>query len=158
LTGLAVILVALGLAGSLPERGALVAGESLGGLRLGMTQAQVRAAWGTTYGRCRNCTDLTWYFTYRKYAPSGAGVSFRQGRVAAIFTIWAPAGWRTSRGLAIGDAEARATALYGALLVVHCQGYDALVASRPRAQTAIYIRNGTVWGFGLSSAAVPVCR
>jgi hypothetical protein len=158
LTGLAVILVALGLGGSLPQRGVLVPGESLGGLRLGMTQAQVRTAWGTAYGRCRNCPDPTWYFTYRMYAPAGAGVSFRQGSVAAIFTLWAPKGWRTSRGLAIGDAEARATALYGALLVVHCQGYDALVASRPRTQTAIYVRNAKIWGFGLSSAAVPVCR
>jgi hypothetical protein len=158
LTGLAAILVALGLGGSLPERGVLVAGESLGGLRLKMTQAEVREAWGTSYGRCRNCADPKWYFTYRKYAPPGAGVSFRQGRVAAIFTIWAPAGWRTSRGLAIGDAEARATTLHGSLLVVHCQGYDALVASRRHTQTAIYVRDGTVWGFGLSSAAVPVCR
>jgi hypothetical protein len=129
LTGLAAILVALGLGGSLPERGVLVAGESLGGLRLKMTQAEVREAWGTSYGRCRNCADPTW-----------------------------PAGWRTSRGLAIGDAEARATTLHGSLLVVHCQGYDALVASRRHTQTAIYVRDGTVWGFGLSSAAVPVCR
>jgi hypothetical protein len=155
---LAAIVLALSLNGSLPEPGVLVAGESLGSLRLGMTQAQVRGAWGTTYGRCRNCPDPTWYFTYRKYAPAGAGVSFRRGHVVAIFTLWAPAGWRTSRGLGMGDAGARATALYGALLVVHCEGYDALVASRPRTQTAIYVRNDKVWGFGLSLAAVPVCR
>jgi hypothetical protein len=136
----------------------LVAGSSLGGLRIGATPAEVRAAWGTAYGRCRNCADETWYFTYAKFAPAGAGVSFRRGRTISIFTLWAPTGWRTSRGLAIGDAEERVTDLYGPLLTTHCTNYDALVASRAGRQTVIFVRDGTVWGFALSSAVVPACR
>jgi len=141
---------------ALPQHGVLVPGSSLGGLRLGMTPAQVGAAWGQRYGRCRNCADLTWYFNYSKFQPAGAGVRFRRGRVVGIFTLWAP-NWRTSRGLLIGDAEARVTALYGPRLTIHCTNYDALVSSRGGAQTAIYVREATVWGFGLSSAAVPAC-
>jgi hypothetical protein len=154
---LAAVAGALALA-VLPQRGVLVHGSSLGGLRLGMTPAQVRATWGSRYGGCRDCPDPTWYFNYTKFQPTGAGVEFRAGRVVAIFTLWAPTGWRTSRGLLIGDAEARVTALYGPLLTTHCTNYDALVASRARTQTVIYVRQGTVWGFGLSSAAVPACR
>ena len=154
---LAAVAAALTLA-SVPARGVLVPGESLGGLRLGMSQAQVRAAWCSGFGRCRGCADPTWYYTYRKFTPQGAGVSFRDGRTVAVFTLWSPTGWRTSRGLRIGDAEARVTSLYGALLRLHCGSYDALVASRPGSQSAIYVYAGKVWGFGLSSAAVPVCR
>ena len=148
----------MSLGGSLPQQGVLVPGESLGGLRLGVTQPEVRAAWGAHYGRCRNCADPTWYYTYRKFAPAGAGVSFRNGRAVAIFTLWAPTGWRTSRGLTIGDPEARVTDVYGTLLRFHCGSYDALVASRGKTQTAIYVYDGKVWGFGLSSAAAPVCH
>jgi hypothetical protein len=154
---LAAVAGALALA-ALPQRGVLVPGSSLGGLRLGMTPAQVRAAWGSRYGGCRDCPDPTWYFNYTKFQPTGAGVEFRAGHVVAIFTLWAPTGWRTSRGLRIGDAEARVTELYGPLLTTHCTSYDALVASRARRQTVIYVRRGTVWGFGLSSAVVPACR
>jgi hypothetical protein len=154
---LAAVAGALALA-ALPQRGVLVPGSGLGGLKLGMTPTQVRTAWGSSYGRCRNCADPTWYFTYTKFQPAGAGVEFHRGRLIAIFTLWAPTGWRTSRGLLIGDAEARVTALYGPLLTIHCTSYDALVSSHARTQTAIYVRQGTVWGFGLSSAAVPACR
>jgi hypothetical protein len=155
---LAAMLLASAAAGVLPRSGVLIPGDSLGGLHLGATQAQVRAAWGSRFGPCRNCPDETWYFTYRKFAPAGIGVSFRAGRVASIFTIWAPSGWHTSRGLVVGDPQARVTVLYGPLLTVHCEGYDALVVSNPRTQTAIYVRNEKIWGFGLNSAAVPVCR
>src|SRR5919202_255612 len=96
----------LALALALPQHGVLVPGRSLGGLRLGATRAEVRTAWGASYGRCRGCADETWYFTYRAFTPQGAGVSFRSGRAVALFTLWSPPGWRTSRGLTIGDAIA----------------------------------------------------
>jgi hypothetical protein len=154
---LAATAAALALA-ALPQHGVLVPDVSLGGLRLGMTPAQVRAAWGEAFARCRGCSDPTWYYTYRRFAPQGGGVAFRQGRVVAVFTLWAPPGWRSTRGLAIGDPEARVTALYGALLRVHCGSYDAFVRAGKTSQTAFYVYGGKVWGFGLSSAAVPACR
>lgn len=154
---LAAALSALALAGP-PQAGVLVPGRSLGGLRLGMTPAQVRAAWGTRFGICRSCTYPTWYYTYKPFLPQGAGVEFRSGHAAAIFTLWSPTGWRTTRSLAIGDPEARVTQLYGALLPVQCGSYTAYVATEGKLQTVFSIVDGKVWGFALSLAAVPACR
>lgn len=140
-----------------PPAGVLVPGKSLGGLRLGMSQAQVRAAWGADFGRCRNCPRLTWYYNYARFQPQGAGVEFRDGRVAAIFTLRAPSGWHTPKRLTIGEPQVRITELYGALLRVGCGDYD--VFTMPgRATTAFYVLDGTVYGFGLSRADLPVCR
>jgi hypothetical protein len=141
-----------------PRRGVLVPGKSLGGLRLGMTPAQVKAAWGSRYGRCRDCMRTTWYFTYRRYKPRGAAVEFRRGRVQAIFTLWAPRGWRTTRGLKIGDEATRITALYGNLARLDCTGYYALVLPTRGGINALYVVNEKVFGFGLVSFPVPVCR
>src|ERR671932_1991688 len=99
----------------LPQHGILVPGKSLGGVRLGASPAQVERAWGRFHGTCRSCAHRTWYFTYRRFDRKGAGVEFRNGRAAAIFTLWKPPGWRTSRGLTLGEPTARMTALYGAL-------------------------------------------
>ena len=153
---------ALALAGAAaaapPTRGVLVPGQSLGGLRLGMRPAEVRAAWGSDFGRCRSCHNPTWYFTYAPFTPQGAGVEFRGGRVAAIFTLWSPSGWRTTKRLRIGDPVARVTQLYGALPRLECGGYYALVQPRARATTAFYVLDDKVWGFGLNRAGVPACR
>lgn len=140
-----------------PPAGVLVPGKSLGGLRLQMTPAQVRARWGPDFGRCRSCFHRTWYYNYAPFHPKGAGVEFRAGRVAAVFTLWEPAAWHTPKGLRIGDAAARVTLLYGALPRVRCGRYDALTIPGPTT-TAFYLRNEKVWGFGLSRAEVPVCR
>jgi hypothetical protein len=154
---LAAVAAALALA-ALPKQGVLVPGKSLGGVRLGMTPAQVRATWGSTYGVCRSCPDRTWYFTYAEFTPQGAGVAFRRGRVVAVFTVWSPAGWQSSSGLRIGDAEGRVAGLYGPLLRFHCGSYDALVESNAGVRSAFYLYGGKVWGLGLSSAAAPVCH
>jgi hypothetical protein len=122
-----------------------------------MTAAEVRARWGGNFGRCRSCRRKTWYFNYAEFRPKGAGVEFRQGRVVAVFTLWAPASWHTPKRLRIGDPATRVTELYGALPQVHCGGYDALTV-HGRATTSFYIRAERVWGFGLSRAGVPVCR
>ena len=98
-----------------PRKGLFAPGKSLGGLRLGMTPAQVKAAWGADYGRCRGCPQPTWYYTYRRYHPHGAAVQFRRGRVQAIFTLWAPSGWKTTKGLYIGDNVTHLQTLYGTL-------------------------------------------
>src|SRR2546429_139128 len=80
------------------------------GVRLGMTAAQVERAWGTVHGVCRGCARTTWYFTYKRFDPRGAGVELVHGRVVAIFTLWSPSGWQTAdRRLAIGDETGRIT-------------------------------------------------
>jgi hypothetical protein len=141
-----------------PKQGVLVPGRSLGGLALGATQRQVRAAWGSSFGRCRDCLRPTWYYTYRRFQPQGAGVQFRRGRVEAIFTLWSPKGWRTTRGLKVGDGVSRVTDLYGPLARMQCAGYYALVVPTPGGVNAIYIGGESVFGFGLLSFRTPICR
>ena len=141
-----------------PRAGLFEPGRSLGGLRLGMTPGQVRAAWGTNFGRCRGCAATTWYFNYAPFAPEGAGVEFRRSRVDAIFTLWSPAGWRTRAGLRIGDDEARVNDLYGGLTRAECGSYRVLLSPRGRIVSAFSIVSGRVWGFALFRAPSRPCR
>jgi len=141
-----------------PEAGVLVAGRSLGGVKLGETAARVEAAWGTRHGLCRSCTIRTWYFNLVPFQPGGAGVELRRGRVDAVFTIWAPHAWHDLRGLRIGDAAADVTGAYGPLRRVDCGDYAALTLASRRAVTAFYLVGEKVWGFGLLSRRASVCR
>lgn len=141
-----------------PDPGVLVPGRSLGGIELGATKAQVERRWGRAYGVCRGCARETWYFNYFAFQPRGAGVELRQGRVAAVFTLYQPLGWRTTRGLALGDSVARVTSIYGALVRRECGGYSVLELPRRGATTAFYVLEDQVWAFGLSRPGVPLCR
>jgi hypothetical protein len=155
---LAALLASGSAAAAPPRAGVLDPGVSLGGLRLGQTQAQVKAAWGTSFGRCRKCSSPTWYFTYRRYRPQGAAVSFRDGRVEAIFTLWAPPGWRTPSGLKIGDPSSKIAKLYGPLSRTPCGQYAALVLPMRGGVNVFYVSNRKLWGFGLLNFLVPPCR
>jgi hypothetical protein len=141
-----------------PAPGTLVPGRSLGGLALGTTQEAVESAWGRAYGVCSNCRELTWYFNYYAYRPNGAAALFRKERVAGLWTLWAPSGWRTTRRLAIDDPAARITEVYGPLPRTECGDYYALTLPAKRATTAFYVRQEQLWGFGLLARGVPVCR
>jgi hypothetical protein len=140
-----------------PEAGVLVPGRSLGGAELGWTKAQVEAVWGRAYGRCRSCRQETLYFNRFAFRAEGAGVELRAGRVAAIFTLWAPQ-WSTTRGLRVGDPAIRVNGIYGALPRVECFGYAALLLPGRTSRSAIYLVDREVWGFGLQRANLPVCR
>ena len=153
-----VLVAVLALAGALPQPGVVVPSETFGGLRLGATTAQLTAAWGPSHGVCRSCRRTTWYFTYRPFEPQGVGVELRRGRVAALFTLWQPDGWRTVDGLRLGDQVGRLRALYGPLPRVRCAGYEALTLRRGRAQTAFYVLRGELWGFGLIGPGSRICR
>ncbi len=141
-----------------PQAGTLAPGESLGGLRLGATKAQVERAWGRAYGRCTDCRHETWYFNYYAFQPHGAGVEFRNDRVAAIFTLYQPTGWATTRGLALGEPAFRVRAEYPRLPRRDCGDYYALVQRRGRVVTALYVLDDRLWAFGLSRDDVPLCR
>ena len=130
----------------------LVPGTSLGGIRLGMTLGQVEAAWGRAYGRCRSCERPTLYFNLYALQPEGAGVELRGGRVAAVFTLWGPRAWRTTRGVRIGDGVASVTATYGPMRRTACRGYYALTLDSRPGGTAVYVVGDEVWGFGLLDA------
>jgi hypothetical protein len=118
----------------------------------------VRATWGRAYGRCRGCERETWYFNYFAFQPRGTGVEFRRGRVSALFTLYQPAGWRTSRGVELGDRVERVTSVYGALTRLECGDYYALLLPRRGSMTAFYVLEDHVWAFGLLASGAPVCR
>ena len=141
-----------------PRSGVVVPGRSFGGLALGATRSDVRDAWGSRFGICRGCRTPTWYFNFARFEPEGAGVTFREGRAVALFTLWAPKGWRTDRGLKIGDDASRATTLHRGLIRITCGTYYALTLNGANAVTSIYVHDEKVWGFGLSRPREPVCR
>jgi len=143
---------------ALPTRAELVPGRSLGGVRLGMTPTQVRSLWGKRFGVCRNCAQRTWYFTYRAFQPQGAAVSFRGGRVDAIWTLWSPEGWRTGDGsLRLGADDSRVTAVVGPAVTIPCGSYTALLRTR-RVTTVYYLFGGKLWAFGLMRSEATPCR
>ena len=143
---------------AIPREGVLVPGRTLAGVALGSTQNEVKAQWGRRFGRCRNCARETWYFNRKRFEPQGTGVEFRRGRAVALFTVWSPPGWRTTRDLEIGEPSWRITSVYGALTRVECGTYYAFTMRSRGAVTIFYVYDEKLWGFGLSEARVPVCR
>lgn len=143
---------------SLPREGVVHFGESLGGLSLGSSQEDVRAAWGTSFGVCRSCPGETWYFTYREFSPKGVGVEFGAGRVTALFTLWQPEGWRSAGGLKLGTAFGDIPSAYLELPRIDCGGYEAYVHERSTGKTALYIHDELLWAYGVMAPTEPVCR
>ncbi|MFN2471871.1 MAG: hypothetical protein ABR583_12980 [Gaiellaceae bacterium] len=85
-------------------------------------------------------------------------MSFRGGRVAAIFTHWSPPGWRTMGGIRIGDPVARVVKRHGALPRTPCSTYSVLTLRRRGVVTSFYVVDERVWGFGLATTRMGVCR
>lgn len=145
-------------AAALPPSGTLVPNRSLGGIRLGETAAQVRAALGHSYGVCRGCPRTTWYFTYRAFDQHGLGVELTAGRVSAVYTVGQPPGWHAPRGLRLGATQGQIPALAGTLLPIACSGYQALVRDSNTARTVYYVVDAKLWGFGLLRPSENPCR
>lgn len=151
-------LLALALTLVLPKQGVLVVGKSLGGVRLGMTPAQVTQTWGTNHARCRGCKLRTWYFNYRAFRPEGGAVRFRKDRVDAVWTLWSPRGWRTRGGMRLGAPGLEVNARYGALVQIPCGNYRALILTRGDVTTSFYVYGQKLWGFGLGRPGTTPCR
>ena len=157
LTALAALLAVAPAASAPQSKGLLVPGRSLGGVSVGMTKADVLRVWGKRHGVCRDCPRTTWYFNYEKFTPQGAGVVLERGKVTHVFTVWNPAGWRSSDGLELGATEAEVDAA----LVLNderlCDGYDALLAQGKTATTVYYLYDSELWGFGLTKPGANPC-
>jgi hypothetical protein len=153
----ALVLAALA-AAELPRPGVLVAGKSLGGVRLGESPRAVRAALGTFYGICRDCRRRTWYFTYRPFDRRGLAVEFARGRVSGIYTLWRPAGWHAAHKLGFGTSVLAVHRLTHASRTITCRGYEALVRDSAGGRTAYFLVNGRLWGFGLFPRGEAPCR
>jgi hypothetical protein len=157
LAAAAAVAIVPGSRATAPERGLFVPGESLGGVRVGMTKDAVKDVWGRRFGLCRSCRHTTWYFNYRPFAPEGVGVTFERGRASHVFTIWQPEGWRTPEGLDVGAPAVAIARIYGPLDRRDCRGYYALVERGDAAQTAYYVFDNEVWGFGLTQPDASPC-
>jgi hypothetical protein len=152
----------LAIAAFLPSHGVLMPQQSLAGVRLGDTPAQVRATIGTRYSVCKTCDSPSWfYFTRADFrgGENGLGVSFRKGRVAAVYTLGYPVGWRTTQGLKVGQEQKRLIELYGgSLSPKECVGYMAHSKRGPKAVTTYFTMETFVSGFALTLPSEPVCR
>jgi hypothetical protein len=142
---------------ALPRAGVFLPGRSLGGIRLGESAADVRAALGP-HGVCIGCATSTWYFNYKPFSQRGLAVELTGGRVSAVYTLWQPTGWGAAKGLQLGVVEAQLTTSTGPLVNVVCAGYDARVADGPQARSVYYVVQGKLWGFGLLRAHANPCR
>jgi len=67
-------------------------------------------------------------------------------------------GWRTDRGLALGDPESRIVSSYPKAVRRECGGYTVLMLAGTAATTAFYVVDGRIWAFGLFRPGVPLCR
>lgn len=158
--GIVALLVALGVPGTAyapPRTGVFVPGESLEGVRLGMTQDDVLAAWGDRHGVCRDCDETTWYFNSKPFMPQGTGVVFEKGRVAQVFTVWRPAGWKTPDGLFLAADASDVARFYGSLDKRRCARYEALLLPGDKETSVFYVFRDKVWGFGLMKPDASPC-
>lgn len=153
-----VLVLAAPAAAAPPGAGVLVPGRSLGGVALGEAKASVERKWGRAYGVCRGCARETWYFNYYAFQPKGTGVEWRNRRVTAVFTLYQPLGWRTTKGLELGDHVSRIRGTHGPLPRTECPGYTVYELRQRHAVTAFYVLRDRLWAFGLSRPSVPLCR
>ena len=143
---------------ALPHEGVLVPGRSLAGVELGASERQVRLALGPHVGVCRGCERRTLYFTEGEFEERGVGAEFVRGRAVALYTLWMPRGWRTRAGLRLGATELEAADAIRGALRTECGHYAALSVRRGRVVTAFWLRDGTLWAFGIQRPSAPLCR
>jgi hypothetical protein len=139
-------------------KGVVVPGVSLAGVRIGDTEQDVRRLWGPNFATCKYCSDATWLYEYEQGEPLGTAARFQRGRVVAVFTLGSPAGWRTNKGLYIGDPISNAYQFFPRMGTTRCIGFDAITVKHGNVVTAIYSSAGVVYGFALVTPSMTVCQ
>jgi hypothetical protein len=142
-------------AGIFPVNGVLVPGKSLGGIRLGDTGGKVLTMWGRDFTMLPG-QPMTWLYMTPTGDPYGAGVSFRDGKVIAIFTLGQIKGWRRSDGLRTGQIYGKFNDPAGKTTA--CVGYGAMSTRTGDAVTSILMNGQSIYGFALTRPRVPVCH
>jgi hypothetical protein len=142
-------------AGIFPVNGVLVPGESLGGIRLGDTGGKVLTRWGRDYTMLPG-RPMTWLYMSPTGDPYGAGVSFRDGKVIAIFTLGQIKGWHRIDGLRTGQLFKKFNDHSGTPTA--CVGYGALSTRKGDVVTSILMNGQSIYGFALTRPTVPVCH
>jgi hypothetical protein len=151
-------------AGQLPARGVFVPGVSLAGVRLGFTQAKVKAALGSGYRPCTTemapslCKEPLWLYEYTRGEPLGVAVRFHNNRVTAIFTLGAIQGWKTKGGLKMYDPVSNIYSLYEVPIYTKCIGFEAFSMRKGSVTTSFYTASGVVYGFALTAPGEAICQ
>lgn len=141
-----------------PTRGVVVPGVSFAGIKIGDTEQHVRTVWGNNFQTCPYCKDTTWLYVYRGAEPLGAAARFHNNKVVAIFSLGSPAGWKTDKGLNMGDPISNIYSYYGQTGTTRCIGFDALTVRIGTSTTAFYSAAGVVYGFALIGPGQSVCQ
>jgi hypothetical protein len=161
---------------SVPARGVFVVGQTLGGVGLGFTEAQVEARWGSAYTQCSFAAyckpgSTTWfYLTSRSGEPLGVGVRFVGGKSVAVFTLGAvgvapvgatgpAANWKSAQGLKMLDDPSQIYTLYPAATIsTNCIFYNAISMKTGNGiVSSFYLASGVIYGFALSAPGQPIC-
>ncbi len=106
---------------------------------------------------CEGCKPTTWFYLYPTGDPLGAAVTFRDGRVTAVFTLGAPSGWRTDKGLRVGQLIPQNDGR-GGVSWKGCLGYGAKSMRDGDTVTSILTQGLAVYGFALTRPSEPVCH
>jgi hypothetical protein len=141
-----------------PVKGIVVPGISFAGIKLGDTEQRVRAVWGSSFTACGYCKDTTWLYEYRGGEPLGAAARFENGKLVAVFSLGSPAGWKTDKGLYMGDPIENVYQYYPATGTTRCIGFDAITAKTGKSVTAFYSAAGVVYGFAMVIPGMTVCQ
>lgn len=162
---LAALAPSAGAASAFPTRGVLTPGQSLAGVKIGMTMTQVKRVWGSNFKLCPRSSacpltksDQVWNYIYERGEPLGAAVRFRKGVVTAVFTLGSPTGWHTRQGLLVGEEVGRVNELYGQLAWHVCTGYGAMSMRSGNTITSIYTSGDNVYGFALTAQSESICQ
>lgn len=149
-------------AGHLPSRGVLVVGKSIAGVKLGMTQAQVKTILGGNFTNCITspCNDPTYLYFYPSGEPLGMGVRFNKKtlKAVAIFTLGATPGWKSTEGIKVADPISKLYDYYGSPKYTKCIGYEAYSLTKNGVVTSFYSTSGVVYGFAITVPGLTVCQ
>jgi hypothetical protein len=150
-------------AGQLPTRGVFKPGVSLAGVKLGDSMTRVKTVLGTNYTLCtvansKLCREPVWLYEYTRGEPLGVATKFHKGKVTAIFTLGAIAGWKTAEGLKMGDPVSNIYNLYETPVYTKCIGFEALSMKKGTVTTSFYTASGVVYGFALTAPTEAICQ
>lgn len=159
--------------GTVPQHGIFVVGKTLGGVGLGWTKAQVEKRWGLDPKICTSAPSCSksqpvWLYVSTVGEPLGAGVRFRDGKTASVFTLGTPGvnslsaggggGWKTPQGLSFFDPISEIYSLYPqATIDTTCNSYSAISMKQDGITSSFYTSSGTVYGFALNAPREPIC-
>jgi hypothetical protein len=143
-----------------PTKGIVVPGKTIGGIGLGMTEAQVKLRWGSNFVVCQGCDPklAVWLFEYRGPEPLGAAVKFSTtGKVVAVFTLGSPVGWGV-KGVMMGDPVSNVYNLFDNPGDANCIGYSALTVNGGGVVTSFYSASGVIYGYALTAPTQSPCQ